>query len=86
MESNEVEVMRFVNQVFNNCDIRAKYYPDETAWKFELTARTICNTFTIRPPKGFCMLQVQSIAGSISFQMVLFVEDFKKYHIENVLN
>lgn len=86
MNSMENEILPWIRGIFHNCDIKAQYYPSDAAWHFMLTFPVFCDTFSIRPPRGCCIMSVQSEAGRVSFQMVLFVADFKKYHLQPKYN
>lgn len=84
--SMQNEIISFMRLVFSNCVIQAQYYPDKSAWHFLITFPVTCQTFTIRPPKGVCIMSVHSLGGSVSFTAVMFVADFQKYHLQPIYN
>lgn len=86
-QSLSAEILAYVNQVFANCKISSQYYPTQKAWKFMLSFTVNpSGSFLINPPCGFCLMKVHAIGREITFKMVLFVDDFSKYHLQTIAN
>jgi len=85
--SMENEIITFMRLVFSNCAIQAKYYPENSAWHFQIIFSITNQSFHIRPPKGFCIISVHSMGGrAVMFNGVMFVSDFQKYHLQPIYN
>lgn len=86
-QSLSAEILAFVNQVFANCKISSQYYPDQKAWRFMLSFTiSPSGSFLINPPRGFCLMKVHAVGREITFEMVLFIDDFAKYHLQKIAN
>lgn len=80
------EIQRFMQQTFSNCSIASQYYPDQVCWKFYISFVSHTKQYHINPPQGCCLMNIQAMGETVSFTIILFVEDFKKYHAAKLLN
>lgn len=85
-DSNAAEIADFMHRVFPNCNIASQYYPEDRAWKFQLSFTAICESYAINPPQGCCLMKVQQTGREVIFQIVLFVDDFILIHRRTVAN
>jgi len=85
--SLSAEIHAFIQRVFHNCNIQSKYYPDHQAWKFHLqfeADRT--KSFHICPPAGCCLMKVQAMGQTVTFEITVFVDQFIAYHLRKIAN
>jgi len=80
------EISQFMEKAFVGCKIFGDFNPDQECWVFKLSFESKNRLFTIRPPKACCLMEVSSDEDKVQFKIVLFVEDFKKYHVKQILN
>lgn len=80
------EIKKFISATFSGCQIHGEFNASQVCWIFKLTFQTTNHHYSIRPPQGCCLMQIDSLADSVTFKIVLFVEDFKKYHAQSILN
>jgi hypothetical protein len=80
------EIAQFIEKAFSGCKIFGDFNPDQGCWVFKMSFGTQNHMYTIRPPKGCCLMEVSSTDTKVEFKIVLFVEDFKKYHVKSILN
>lgn len=86
-ENMAPEILAFMNQAFSNCSIASQFYPEENAWKFQLQFMADkTGSYLINPPQGVCLMKVHATGPTIIFQVVLFVEDFKRLHAPKMMN
>lgn len=84
--SMATEIHAFMYQVFPNCKINSRYYPEKNAWHFQMRIKTQTNDWSINPPKGCCLMGVKSMNKEVEFQIILFVQDFINIHAQKFLN
>ena len=82
----EAEITGFISRVFSGCTYTAAFYENEGAWRFQLSFSSSTGNFTINPPRGCCLMSVQSMGQTVSFTLVLFVSDFIKNYSKSILN
>lgn len=81
------EIHAFMRRVFHNCNISSQYYPDHQAWKFQLSFQADrTKSFHICPPKGCCLMKVQAMGQAVIFEITVFVDQFKTYHLQKISN
>lgn len=83
--THATQIHHFMQSVFSNCHIASQYYQDENAWRFQLSFKHR-GTYSINPPMGCCMMNVQQLGDEVTFGIVLFVDDFKAIHRNSILN
>lgn len=88
IDSNDMgaEIQAFMYRIFNNCKISSQYYPESQCWMFRLAFHTSTGQYHIQPPKGCCLMNIQAMGQTVSFTIMLFVDDFKRYHAAKMMN
>lgn len=81
------EILTFMHRIFANCTIQHKYYEVDNAWRFNVSFDTShTRSYHINPPQGCCLMKVYQVGAVVSFEIILFVSDFIKYHAHQILN
>lgn len=75
----------FCKQAFGGCKIYLESIPAQSAFRLLVQVQS-AGIWQLKPPQGFCIVGVKHRQGITSFEMIVFEQDFLKYHLLPTLN
>lgn len=80
------DIQKFIEAAFPHCRIWGDFNEHQEAWTFKLAFTTSDHIYSINPPQGCCLMQIHSGKTDVTFTIVLFVQDFKRFHAAKMMN